>query len=139
MIQFTVAELITLLQGKDPKADAAKLLSGDKDFRLLWHLVRASEAPRLDFTDLKLTADERKRLRKAFGLNYGEMHGGATAILSLLRAWDGRGVEPRKNRDVHTEHCCAIHGCKYGRDDCPVETKKKAQSYACEACEDYGY
>lgn len=35
---------------------------------------------------------------------------------------------------VHTEHCCVIHGCKYGADDCPVETKKKRQSRKCETC-----
>jgi hypothetical protein len=23
-------------------------------------------------------------------------------------------------REVHLTHCCAIHGCKYGDDDCPV-------------------
>ena len=24
------------------------------------------------------------------------------------------------NKCVHTEHCCAKHGCKYMDDDCPV-------------------
>lgn len=43
--------------------------------------------------------------------------------------------EPQKNRDVHTEHCCVRHGCKYGKPDCPVETKKKRQSYHCESCD----
>lgn len=37
--------------------------------------------------------------------------------------------------DVHTEHCCIIHGCKYGKDDCTVETKKFTQSFPCEICE----
>ncbi len=37
-------------------------------------------------------------------------------------------------KDVHTEHCCAIHGCKYGDKDCPVETGKKIQSFPCEMC-----
>jgi hypothetical protein len=36
--------------------------------------------------------------------------------------------------DVHTEHCCARHGCKYGDDDCPVALGQKAQSYLCESC-----
>lgn len=47
---------------------------------------------------------------------------------------------PEEDKDVHTEHCCVIHGCKYGareyRDtDCPVETGKKKQSHACERCQ----
>lgn len=36
---------------------------------------------------------------------------------------------------VHTEHCCKKHGCKYGDDDCPVETGQKPQSYPCEVCD----
>ena len=42
--------------------------------------------------------------------------------------------EPEENRDVHTEHCCVIHGCKYGKDDCPVTSDIKRQSHACESC-----
>lgn len=38
------------------------------------------------------------------------------------------------HKDVHTEHCCSIHGCKYSDDDCPVATGKKVQSFPCEAC-----
>lgn len=37
-------------------------------------------------------------------------------------------------KDVHTEHCCARHGCKYGNDNCPVWTGKKKQSFDCEMC-----
>ena len=44
--------------------------------------------------------------------------------------------EPENNRCVHTEHCCVVHGCKYG-DNCPVELGKKRQSYLCEDC--YGF
>lgn len=39
-------------------------------------------------------------------------------------------------RDVHTEHCCDIHGCKYGDPKCTVVSGEKAQSYLCEACEE---
>jgi hypothetical protein len=39
-------------------------------------------------------------------------------------------------KDVHTEHCCKIHGCKYGKDDvCTVITDKAPQSFVCENCE----
>ena len=38
-------------------------------------------------------------------------------------------------KDVHTEHCCVVHGCKYVNDECTVATKQKVQSYDCEYCE----
>lgn len=38
-------------------------------------------------------------------------------------------------KDVHTEHCCIFHGCKYGNDDCTVTTKRASQSFRCETCE----
>lgn len=39
---------------------------------------------------------------------------------------------------VHVAHCCWIHGCKYGADDCPVTdpTIMAAQAHPCEACDD---
>lgn len=37
-------------------------------------------------------------------------------------------------KNVHTEHCCFVHGCKYGDDDCPVEGGVQIQSFKCEAC-----
>ena len=40
-----------------------------------------------------------------------------------------------KEKDVHTEHCCAVHGCKYGNDTCPVESNDKVQSFLCERCQ----
>lgn len=44
--------------------------------------------------------------------------------------------EPKENRDVHTEHCCFYHGCKYNNPECPVELGTKKQSYPCEMCEE---
>lgn len=42
-------------------------------------------------------------------------------------------------KDVHTEHCCIFHGCKYGKDEtCTVMTKMAPQSYRCELCESDG-
>lgn len=40
------------------------------------------------------------------------------------------------DRDVHTEHCCAKHGCKYPftTKDCSVVSGKKKQSFPCEEC-----
>lgn len=40
-----------------------------------------------------------------------------------------------EDKDVHTEHCCATHGCKYGDRDCPVENGRKKQSHPCESCD----
>lgn len=47
-----------------------------------------------------------------------------------------RTCKPRFEKDVHTEHCCAIHGCKYGEDDyyCTVMQQKKPQSFPCPRC-----
>lgn len=41
-------------------------------------------------------------------------------------------------KDVHTEHCCIVHGCKYGDDDCTVTSKRHPQSSPCEYCDDDG-
>lgn len=38
-------------------------------------------------------------------------------------------------KDVHTEHCCRFHGCKYGRADCTVVGKGELQSYPCQDCD----
>jgi hypothetical protein len=43
-----------------------------------------------------------------------------------------RALQDIKN--VHTEHCCLTHGCKYCDADCPVETGKQEQSFPCESC-----
>jgi len=47
-----------------------------------------------------------------------------------------------KNHICCPSHCCQIHGCKYGMDDCPVETKKiTGMTGCCEQCglEQSGY
>lgn len=38
------------------------------------------------------------------------------------------------SKDVHTEHCCKRHGCKYGDPLCTVERLEKEQSFPCEMC-----
>lgn len=42
----------------------------------------------------------------------------------------------KESNDVHTEHCCVTHGCKYGEADCSVATGAKQQSLPCEDCAD---
>ncbi len=36
--------------------------------------------------------------------------------------------------DIHTEHCCKDHGCKYGAANCTVASGQLKQSFECEAC-----
>lgn len=41
------------------------------------------------------------------------------------------------SKNVHTEHCCKHHGCKYGEDEfCPVVLGLQEQSHLCELCDD---
>lgn len=42
------------------------------------------------------------------------------------------------NEVTHIEHCCVLHGCKYGNLDCPVTTGKKEQAFVCENCGEAG-
>ena len=37
---------------------------------------------------------------------------------------------------VHASHCCVLHGCKYGDEDCPVVSGEIKQEYICEDCGD---
>ena len=38
------------------------------------------------------------------------------------------------SKNVHTRHCCVIHGCKYCDPDCPVADGSQQQDYTCESC-----
>ena len=38
------------------------------------------------------------------------------------------------SKDVHTEHCCKKHGCKYDDPTCTVANGGKVQSFPCEDC-----
>lgn len=42
----------------------------------------------------------------------------------------------KKMPDVHTSHCCIVHGCKYQDSDCTVTTGTEPQQYDCEYCTD---
>lgn len=62
---------------------------------------------------------------------------GSSFDFSLLSA-DYTEVENRIYQDVHTRHCCKIHGCKYGDDDsCTVQTSNlRGQTGHCQSCFD---
>lgn len=47
-----------------------------------------------------------------------------------------KNTEAMSEKDVHTEHCCRIHGCKYNDSGCSVANKTKIQSFECEDCTD---
>jgi len=36
-----------------------------------------------------------------------------------------------------SSHCCILHGCKYGHEDCPVCLGVVKQGYLCEYCKDF--
>ncbi len=36
---------------------------------------------------------------------------------------------------VHGSHCCKLHGCKYGNDDCTVYHGTEPQQYRQECCD----
>lgn len=38
------------------------------------------------------------------------------------------------NYGTHVSHCCSLHGCKYGNEDCPVANGEAEQDYLCEYC-----
>ena len=48
----------------------------------------------------------------------------------------GETTIPTKQWGVHATHCCTVHGCKYGHEDCPVEMGLVKQEYPCESCSD---
>lgn len=36
---------------------------------------------------------------------------------------------------VHRTHCCIMHGCKYGDENCPVTDGEIRQEFPCEECD----
>ena len=44
---------------------------------------------------------------------------------------------PKERYGVHQTHCCILHGCKYGNEDCPVASGEILQEYPCESCVRY--
>lgn len=41
---------------------------------------------------------------------------------------------PDDPNGTHRTHCCKIHRCKYGADECPVARGLVIQAYLCEQC-----
>ena len=73
---------------------------------------------------------------KAAGMNVTEWEQlQSNSSLSKLSCKSASNIQlPESSKDVHTEHCCTIHGCKYGSTDCTVVKGLKEQSFPCEDC-----
>jgi uncharacterized Zn-finger protein len=42
---------------------------------------------------------------------------------------------PESQKDIHTEHCCVLHGCHWGQEFyCTVVKGQKPQSFVCGYC-----
>lgn len=41
----------------------------------------------------------------------------------------------REFKSVHDRHCCPVHGCKYGDEDCPVVLGLE-EGLPCEFCDE---
>ena len=78
----------------------------------------------------------------------GGFQGFFDALDALIRDMDDTGCpnctqHPQDGKEkevvvdkigVHRTHCCKIHGCKYGDDDCPVVLGIVKQDHPCEEC-----
>lgn len=93
-------------------------------------------------TNADLTADE------VWNLDHPEMEKEIRDLIKEIKEatiqWTDVDVPDTKeeDKDVCTEHCCVLHGCKYDKEDCPVKNKLKRQSYPCPYCdenEEYEY
>lgn len=40
--------------------------------------------------------------------------------------------------NVHANHCCILHGCKYADPNCPVVREEIDQRFSCPDCWDLG-
>lgn len=65
--------------------------------------------------------DKKMRASQCTDLTYEEQ-------VELQKAWDSQCEG----------HCCVLHGCKYGHDDCVVVTQKSKQDSRCERCWEEG-
>jgi hypothetical protein len=59
---------------------------------------------------------------------------GDKRFYNLIHLWGDRSPEDEYNKDIHTEHCCVQHGCKYLDVNCSVVSRTKTQSHLCDTC-----
>jgi len=89
--------------------------------------------PHLEFS-ADMAADE--DWNPDFKKNEKEIRELIEEINEVTKQWNSPCFDniPKGKHDVHTEHCCVIHGCKYGDDNCTVANKTKKQSFECQFC-----
>lgn len=89
-----------------------------------------------DFSEIKLKAtnlsDAKKEALDEIEKNIHLMKRNIDSIINSKAYWGE--VPPGQKSDVHTEHCCIHHGCKYNQENCSVVSNKKIQSGKCEGC-----
>jgi len=108
--------------------------SQDAGDRLVYRL-RQSLVRLRDLQQPGQVPEERRELEEAYIRDFVlDIAMALTGCQASLHPVAIRFRDPSQPTDVHTEHCCAIHGCKYGDPDCTVETGKRLQSYPCETC-----
>jgi hypothetical protein len=94
---------------------------------------------RLEFTGPKRLRDAYAAGKRYAGENPAEQVRMVEIVTTLWETFNPPSPALAEgDKDVHTERCCSVHGCKYGEDyqDCPVTSLRKPQSFPCEACED---
>lgn len=132
---------------------AVEIARGDIDFD---NAIACEIKDNGDFIDIPVTINPRLVTHVAFVKGDGSVRLSEfasydkelTKALQHLanRLMENAGVEVTdeekeafREREIgtHVTHCCAMHGCKYGRKHyCPVELKTHKQEYPCEYCVD---
>jgi hypothetical protein len=88
--------------------------------------LRASEYIAAGNYDAALEELKKRDAQKEYHQQVEQFQNDAAANLKM----------PDNKLEVHVQHCCNIHGCKYGKENCPVETNYRAQAHPCEQCTD---
>lgn len=130
---------------QQPAADAPEIRAGDlieirQSGKRKWamrverYMIRGWQG-----TQIRMIDGKPGRVRFAPDLKSGEY----TIIERAKPAATVAAEQPRSARvtatvadtkDVHTEHCCKLHGCKYRDETCTVTSGEKRQSFPCEHC-----
>jgi len=112
----------------------------DSERQHKWHFLCPTLGccQRIDLKEVVLREDGPLKKQAPIGGKVGDL---ASQLTRTMDTWHKiqKGLLPKSMKDVHTEHCCIRHGCKYGKDDeCTVMTKRAPQRYICERCEEDG-
>jgi hypothetical protein len=79
-------------------------------------------------------ADARRAAHAEGRVTLAELTEAARADFHIQLAAPPVVHEPVDRVGVHVTHCCWKHGCKYGKQACPVVLNLAEQEYPCEHC-----